>query len=111
MPHCVIEHSANLDSHDVVQKVFAAAVKSELFAADGSDIKVRALSYQHYLTGNSQADFIHVTMRILSGRSPAQKAHLSQTVVDSLSGLLMAEMSISVEVVDIERESYCKIIG
>jgi hypothetical protein len=32
-------------------------------------------------------------------------------VVDSLSGLLMAEMSISVEVVDIERDSYRKIIG
>lgn len=110
MPHCVIEHSAKFDSDMVMAKVFEGAFQSKLFEADGSDIKVRAMVFEHFLTGNSQADFIHVSLNILSGRSAAQKAHLSETVLQQLAALALEPSSISVEVVDIDRASYRKLV-
>lgn len=110
MPHCVIEHSATFDSSMVMERVFAGALQSELFEADGSDIKVRAMVFDHFLTGNSKADFIHVALNILSGRSAAQKAHLAETVLQQLAALAIEPSSISVEVVDIDRASYRKVV-
>ena len=110
MPHCVIEHSAKFDSDMVMAKVFEGAFQSRLFEADGSDIKVRARVFEHFLTGNTKADFIHVSLNILSGRSAAQKAHLSETVLKQLAVLAIAPSSISVEVVDIDRASYRKLV-
>lgn len=51
MPHCVIEHSINLDSDLLVEQVFQGALSSGLFEPDGSDIKVRAQGYSSYMTG------------------------------------------------------------
>jgi 5-carboxymethyl-2-hydroxymuconate isomerase len=110
MPHCVIEHSAKFDSYLVMEKVFAGALQSKLFEEDGSDIKVRASVFEHFITGNSQADFIHVSLNILSGRSAAQKAQLSETVLQQLAALAIAPSSISVAVVDIDRASYRKLV-
>lgn len=111
MPHCVIEHSASLNSADLVPAVFDAALASGLFAEDGRDIKVRAIAYQDYLTGQEKADFVHVTLRILSGRTAQQKQHLSQIVLQRLSDLSLAKCSITVEVVDMDRASYGKFVS
>ena len=86
------------------------AFQSKLFEADGSDIKVRALVYEHFLTGNTKADFIHVSLNILSGRSAEQKAHLAETVLQQLTVLALAPSSISVEVIDMDRASYRKVV-
>jgi 5-carboxymethyl-2-hydroxymuconate isomerase len=110
MPHCVIEHSAVFESAVVMEKVFAGAFQSQLFEEDGSDIKVRARVFEHFRTGNTKADFIHVSLNILSGRSAAQKAHLAETVLQQLAVLALAPSSISVEVIDIDRASYRKIV-
>lgn len=64
--------------------VFSGALKSALFEADGRDIKVRAISDQIYLTGTEKADFVHVVLKILSGRTSAQKQSLAQSVLDEL---------------------------
>ncbi|MCZ8499940.1 hypothetical protein O9929_27170 [Vibrio lentus] len=45
-----------------------------MFEADGRDIKVRSIASSNYQTGTTKADFIHVTLRILSGRSDENKA-------------------------------------
>ena len=84
MPHCIIEHSANIDSEVLVPLVFDGALKSELFEVDGSDIKVRALPYSSYQTGIGNADFVHVVLKILSGRTSEQKSALSQLVLAQL---------------------------
>ena len=115
MPHCIIEHSSTLDSNALIPKVFSACQESSLFEQDGSDIKVRVLPFEHYQTGtvqsaSSPADFIHVTMRILSGRNTEQKLMLSKLVLESLATLALKGCSTSVEVVDIDRASYSKVI-
>jgi len=110
VPHCVIEHSANIDGNTLVPLVYKGALESNLFEAEGSDIKIRALSYSNYQTGSVNINFVHVTLKILSGRNIEQKSMLSQLVLDQLKTLSMANCSISVEVADIERASYAKVI-
>lgn len=110
MPHCVIEHSINLDSDLLVERVFQGALSTGLFEPDGSDIKVRALGYASYMTGPKKTDFIHVTMKILYGRTSEQKLCLSNAVIKELVALAYNDISITVEVVDMDRDSYRKVI-
>lgn len=118
MPHCIIEHSISLDAQKLLPLVFASVKNSQLFAADGSDIKVRAMAYQHYWVGQnnlghsnvgqSQADFVHVVLKILSGRTTEQKQQLAQFVLTALLQLQHQGCSYTVEVVDMDRDSYAK---
>lgn len=61
-------------------------------------------------TASTPAYFIHVTMRILSGRNTEQKLILSKLVLESLATLTLKACSASVEVVDIDRASYSKVV-
>lgn len=111
MPHCVIEHSDNIDGNTLVPLVYAGALKSSLFESEGSDIKIRALSYANYQTGNVNIGFVHVTLKILSGRTPEQKKALTKLVLEQVNTLAMMQCSISVEVADVDRASYAKIVS
>ncbi len=108
MPHCIIEHSSSLNAGELNQVVFQGALESQLFEADGRDIKVRSIAYDHFQTGTQRQDFIHVTLRILSGRDDDAKLKLSQSVLSRLATLSLTDASLTVEVVDMERESYSK---
>ncbi|MFM2642536.1 5-carboxymethyl-2-hydroxymuconate isomerase [Vibrio chagasii] len=110
MPHCIIEHSSTINAEKLNTKVFLGALNSELFEADGRDIKVRSIAYENYQTGTEKEDFIHVTVRILSGRSDTDKAMLSETVMTQLLSLSLSRTSITVEVVDMDRNSYGKVV-
>lgn len=108
MPHCIIEHSPAISASQVNQLVYQGALASQLFEPDGSDIKVRSLAYEHYQTGVNKEDFVHVTLRILSGRSATDKLDLSKAVMSKLNNLSLEKGSITVEIVDIDRDSYSK---
>jgi len=110
VPHCVIEHSEDIEANSLVSLVYKGALASNLFEAEGSDIKVRALPYTDYQTGNVELSFVHVTLKILSGRNLEQKSALTQLVLEQLKTLQMTQCSISVEVADIDRASYAKVI-
>lgn len=110
MPHCIIEHSAEISGANLVPAVYKGALDSQLFSPEGSDIKVRALPYSEYKTGCVDILFIHVTLKILSGRSLRQKSTLSHLILENLKSITHIDCSISVEVVDIDRESYAKIV-
>ncbi|WNC68794.1 5-carboxymethyl-2-hydroxymuconate Delta-isomerase [Thalassotalea nanhaiensis] len=110
MPHCVVEHSSAIDGNTLIPLVFAGALESKLFEIDGSDIKVRAMPYSNYQTGNVDVDFVHVTLKILSGRTIDQKSMLSKLVLEKLKTQNLVNCSISVEVVDIDRVSYSKVV-
>ena len=110
MPHCIIEHSANIAADDLLTSVFTGALNSNLFEPDGGDIKVRTLAYDNCTVGGKSANFVHVMLRILSGRDHEQKQHLSQSVISELKQLALPACSITLEVVDIDRESYAKVL-
>ncbi|WP_133407942.1 5-carboxymethyl-2-hydroxymuconate Delta-isomerase [Parashewanella tropica] len=104
MPHCIIEHSNEFNADVLMEAVFKGALSSRLF--ESKAIKVRALPYQFYQVGFKRSAFIHVTLKILSGRTQEQKLDLSEKVLNQLSALSYDDVSITVEVVDIDRESY-----
>ena len=110
MPHCIIEHSTEIEGSTLIPLVHGGALESELFDPEGSDIKVRAIPYLNYQTGSVDINFIHVTLKVLSGRNLKQKSKLSHLVLEKLKTLSMSKCSISVEVVDIERDSYAKVV-
>ncbi|MEH0156822.1 hypothetical protein V6R21_22015 [Limibacter armeniacum] len=108
MPHCIVEHSSFINASELNNKVFLGALESNLFEPDGKDIKVRSIAYEHYQTGSEREDFIHITVRILSGRTEEDKLKLSKAIMCQLESLQLVGMSLTVEIVDIERSSYSK---
>ena len=89
MPHFTIEHSLadrlGLSEVDLVRTVFDAAQNSGLFGTE--DIKVRALPCVAHQNGTDNYAFIHVAVRIMPGRTEAQKSGLAHTVADGLKAL------------------------
>jgi 5-carboxymethyl-2-hydroxymuconate isomerase len=112
VPHCIIEYSQDLEVEiepsKLIKLVHQGAATSKLF--DESHIKTRALAYTYYQTGISDNAFIHVTAKILSGRTQAQKAGLSKSILSQLEKLALSSVTITVQICDIETESYAKIV-
>lgn len=110
MPHCIIEFSKTLDINPVqlVKAVHQALVESALF--DSSHIKTRAVAYEHFQLGDTSRDFIHLTIRLHGGRSSKQKQHLTTSVLHALEKLRLTATTITAEAVDIDRDSYAKLV-
>jgi len=108
LPHCIIEYSKNLESRAAVlmRGVYDASVKSGFFSEKG--IKVRAIPYDHALVGGVESVFVHVTARIFAGRSTEQKAQLSELIMSEIQQVGVESCSLTVEVVDIDNQSYAK---
>jgi len=110
MPHCIIEYSKTIeiaiDLDSVIDNVFEAVSESDLF--ERSSVKVRAIGYDFYKSGLDDHNFIHVCIRILSGRNKQQKKILSNAVLSRLSQVTEGVKSITIEVVDMETTCYSK---
>jgi len=111
MPHCIIEHSedvlSSVNQQQLIDTVLTGAKRSELFELD--HIKLRTQSYEYYQKGDvKQAGFIHVTLRILEGRTEEQRQELSEKVLSEFDGLSLKHVTITVEIVEMETASYSK---
>jgi 5-carboxymethyl-2-hydroxymuconate isomerase len=118
MPHIVIEYTPNLV--DLPFDAMLAAVTRELAQSpevgDEADLKARVLRAEAFRVGLAEAGmgFIHVTVRILAGRSAAAKKDFSDRVTRGMLGCMPAMPAglsayLSVEVVDMDRDSYRKV--
>ncbi len=112
MPHCIIEHSTNLDPSItpavLMERVFQGALASALF--DASVIKTRTLAFDYFQCGGEPVAFIHVSIRLLSGRDSNQKKNLSERVLAQLATLALGHLSLTVEIIDIDRDSHAAIV-
>ncbi|GAA3935849.1 5-carboxymethyl-2-hydroxymuconate Delta-isomerase [Litoribacillus peritrichatus] len=110
MPHCIVEYSSDLMPETAPTQMMEAVLKGALNSAlfDRKDIKLRAMSYETYLGGHDSQRFIHVELKILSGRNNEQKVILTESVLNQLRGLNLSDISISVEVTDTDKDSYRK---
>ena len=113
MPHCIIEYSNDLETEvetsTLLSSVYNAALESELFFEN--DIKVRALAFKYFTIGQTWQKFIHVTVKILSGRTLEQRKALSQLILNKLKNLVSNSVSLSVEIAELDKESYAKNIN
>lgn len=108
MPHCLVEGARTLEQHisadELVALVHGAAMDSGLFKA--GEVKVRLSLHDHYSVGGTQAEFVHVIIYLLAGRSDEQKKALSMAVVGALVERLPAVENVSMDVRDVRREAF-----
>jgi 5-carboxymethyl-2-hydroxymuconate isomerase len=85
MPHLIIEHSSDISSSSVIslQKNILKAMPSLEGSFDPDQCKCRIFSFDEYLVGNldnKNSSFIHITIKILSGRSLEAKKKLAEEI-------------------------------
>ena len=110
MPHCIIEYTSEierfLDLKRLVDVTFDGIEQSGLF--DKTAIKVRANKLDYYKSGLDRDDFIHLTIKILPGRTDRQKWLLTDNILDKIEQVVGNTKSTTIEVVDLHKPSYNK---
>jgi 5-carboxymethyl-2-hydroxymuconate isomerase len=111
MPHCIIEYSHGLfdesDLEQVMQDVKEEMLSVNLFAADA--IKIRAIQYKDFLIDSKYQNFIHIDLRILTGRTTEQKEGLARAVQDCLKSKFLDEnISVTTEITEMNKDYYQK---
>lgn len=114
MPHLTIEHSSNLAT--AITPALLRAVNHALLGTgqfEEADIKTRTLAFDSFAVGtaDSPRGFVAARLAILSGRSGDIKHDVANVLLEALGSLISAgglELQISVEIVDIDRDSYAK---
>lgn len=112
MPHCVIEYSEELgnevESEHLMYLVYQGALSTYLFEPE--DIKIRAIPFEYCPSGSIKQNFIHVTVKILSGRNLEQRTKLSESVLFELRKISLSSVSLTVDIYEIEKTSYAKVV-
>lgn len=110
MPHFIIEHGAALNNEDdrqaAMQIVASAGADCGFILRE--DIKVRIYESTSFLHLDGRENFLHLTIRMLAGRTIEQKTTLSKLARTGLSERFPQVQSVSVEVCDMEPDSYKK---
>lgn len=110
MPHFIIEAVGALDAPDDRQE--AMRLVADIGAAQDTinpkDIKVRLYPCGDALALDGRTSFIHVTARLLAGRTVQQKDALAVELRDALGSRFSDVQSVSIEVCDMDPESYRK---
>jgi 5-carboxymethyl-2-hydroxymuconate isomerase len=110
MPHCIIEYPVNLEKETnfkkVVLQINQAIVNSDLF--DNTTIKTRAIPIANYLIGGLQKPFIHITVKLLQGRTKDQKQTLAKELLKTTSKIFKIIDDVSVEIIELNPDYYFK---
>ena len=108
MPHCILDCSRTIERHaqlkDIIKAVHDAADGTGLFAQ--GDAKVRVNLFEHYTVGGTADDFVHTIAYIMSGRTEAQRGHLSRQIITALKTLLPNVRVISIDIREINPLTY-----
>lgn len=114
MPHLTIEFSSNLSA--AITPALLRAVNHALLGTgqfEEADIKSRALPFDCFVVGtkDSPRGFVAARLAMLSGRDADTKHDVAEALLAALESAITTdgmELQISVEIVDIDRESYAK---
>lgn len=110
MPHIIIEYPQPQISEEqlpgILKSVHEAVVESGLF--ESSHIKTRAYPMRFYTNAGGDKPYMHTMARIKSGRNAEQKKQLSEAILAALCTQQLALPVITVEVIDMDRDSYTR---
>lgn len=108
MPHCLIEYDSPLeqvlDVNQLLETVHEAVSSSELF--DKTYVRSRLQPFFGFRMGAEKSHFIHVTIKLMQGRSDKEKTELNQQVGLAIQALALDDVVLSCECVDIHTPSY-----
>jgi 5-carboxymethyl-2-hydroxymuconate isomerase len=117
MPHLTLEYSANLAETPETKTLFAElhAALVEFQPIKLADIKSRAIRCENYHigAGSPESVFIHLTVKILAGRSIEERRKMSQRMLGLLEKLFAQSLAnqpcdITVDICEMERNTYGK---
>jgi 5-carboxymethyl-2-hydroxymuconate isomerase len=110
VPHIIIEYAEQLagkaEIEAILQAVHNATADSGLFKAN--QIKTRAYPFRQFSNAGGNDPYIHIQARIKSGRDADNKKRLGEAILAGLSSLNSNASVITVEVIDMDRDSYAK---
>lgn len=121
MPHLIIEHSANISKSSItnLQKNIQNIMSVVEGNFDPDQCKARALSFDDYLVGltdQTTSSFIHITLKVLTGRTVQIRKNLAEKILEFSREFLLdlklpgKRHEISVDIVEMERETYQKFV-
>ena len=117
MPHIIVEYPDQLlnsaEIQTMLKTVHQSIADSGLF--DESHIKTRAYPFQEFTNANTSTEknnpYIHIQARIKSGRDADNKKQLGEAVLAGMKKLETNASVITVEIIDMHRDSYAKHIS
>lgn len=120
MPHLVIEHSADIKNSETknLQKEILKIMSKAEGNFDPDQCKCRSFSFDEYLVGHLNpptSSFVHVTLKVLTGRTPEVRKSLSQKIAELTKNFLInlnlktSRWDISVDLVEMDAQTYQKI--
>ncbi|MBL7004214.1 MAG: hypothetical protein ISR69_09335 [Gammaproteobacteria bacterium] len=110
MPHIILEYAESLISKEQVPQILdaihQAIAKSNIFKAN--QVKTRAYAFQFFTQAGKPDPYIHIQARIKSGRDADNKKQFSQVIIEALKPFQIEAAVATVEVIDMDRDSYNK---
>jgi len=112
VPHIIVEYSEKLlddaEVHTMLQTIHSSIADSGLFK--GNQIKTRAYPFKEYTNAGGNNPYIHIQARIKTGRDAGNKKRLGDEILAGLKTLNIQASVITVEVIDMDRDSYGKYV-
>jgi len=109
MPHIIAEYAASIANHHdldaLCKELFDAAMTTSAFDTP-EDIKVRMLPASHWFQQIENPSFVHITVRLIAGRTKDQKKEVTEKILQAAANRLTDVGSISVDIKEIERATY-----
>jgi 5-carboxymethyl-2-hydroxymuconate isomerase len=108
MPHIIVEHTKEINVSNLLPKIHNIVIASGLF--DPAAIKTRNLAYDNILWGAQaeQSDFIHISVKILTGRTLEKRANLSSEIFKIMQATHPEIALLSVDIIEMVAETYSK---
>ena len=110
MPHFIIEHGNALNRVDDKEKALqlAADCGASCGFINPDDIKVRLIPVADFLALDGRRSFIHITVRVLEGRTDEKKGSLSESLRELFDENYPEVESISIDIIDMNANAYKK---
>ncbi len=110
MPHIIVEYQEELANDSeidaLLRDIHQSISDSGLFKAD--QIRTRAYPFRGFTNAGGSSPYIHIQARIKSGRDADNKKRLGEVILSGLSTLQIPVSVITVEIIDMDRNSYGK---
>lgn len=111
MPHIVVEHTPDaLDGQsaaDMLTAMHAALAGHAQAAIDPDRITSRVYVATAWCVGLSTGAFVHVTLRLLPGRSAQTRKALAAALQDRARRAAQAGARVTVDVIELDAATYC----
>lgn len=110
MPHIIVEYAKqrvnDTQLDEILHTIHDSIAQSGLYKPDM--IKTRAYAFNKFTHAGGDEPYIHIQARIKATPDVDKKKQLSDVIIKGLSALTIPASVVTVEIIDMERESYGK---